>query len=166
MSVEDMYFPGWQAQSEPPHFMITARTRCGPSAMDLPAKHVTWVPSNWAEPARQDLAAGGGDLVRCSVPEAPAVIDAGKARSLTVMATQRSPIFEDGPTLKKSLVIDYALGHGEVLPHRRDYRIQSQIVLRSHSNKPCLVISFNWTRFCMRRYRPFNRRCPLYRRKH
>ena len=79
-------------------------------AMGLPAKHVTWVPSNGAAPAMQDLAAGGVDIVTCSVPEARAMIDAGKARSLAVMATQRNPIFKDVPTLKESLDIDYSLG--------------------------------------------------------
>ncbi len=48
--------------------------------------HVAWVPSNGAAPAMQDLAAGGLDLVTCSVPEARAMIEAGKARSLAIMA--------------------------------------------------------------------------------
>lgn len=134
-----MYFPGWQAQSEPPHFMITARTRCGPSAMDLPAKHVTWVPSNGAEPARQDLAAGGVDLVTCSVPEARAVIDAGKARSLAVMATQRSPIFKDGPTLKESLDIDYSLGawRGFAAPKGLPDPIADRLAVALKQAMPC-----------------------------
>ena len=39
----------------------------------------------------QDLAAGGLDVVTCSVPEARAMIDAGKVRSLAIMAPQREP---------------------------------------------------------------------------
>ena len=55
-------------------------------AMGLAANHVAWVPSNGAAPAMQDLAAGGLDLTTCSVPEARAIIEAGKARALAIMA--------------------------------------------------------------------------------
>src|ERR687893_41554 len=60
-------------------------------AMGLKPDHVAWVPSNGAAPAMQDLAAGGLDLTTCSVPEARAIIEAGKARSLAVMAKARNP---------------------------------------------------------------------------
>src|SRR5436190_7396997 len=63
------------------------------TAMGLKPSHVPWVPSNGAAPAMQDLAAGGIDIVTCSVPEAKSMIDAGKARSLAVMAPQRNPAF-------------------------------------------------------------------------
>ncbi|MGY3109647.1 tripartite-type tricarboxylate transporter receptor subunit TctC [Bradyrhizobium sp. LM6.9] len=49
-------------------------------AMGLPANQVAWVPSNGAAPAMQDLAAGGLDLTTCSVPEARAIIEAGKGQ--------------------------------------------------------------------------------------
>jgi tripartite-type tricarboxylate transporter receptor subunit TctC len=79
-------------------------------AMGLPPNHVAWVPSNGAAPAMQDLAAGGIDVVTCSVPEAKAMIDAGKALSLAVMAPQRNPQFKDVPTLNESLGINYSVG--------------------------------------------------------
>ena len=79
-------------------------------AMGLKPDHVAWVPSNGAAPAMQDLAAGGLDLVTCSVPEARAIIEAGKARSLAVMATERNPVFKDVPTLKEAMGIDYTTG--------------------------------------------------------
>ncbi len=79
-------------------------------AMGLKADHVPWVPSNGAAPAMQDLAAGGIDIVTCSVPEARAMLDAGKARSLCVMAAQRNPAFKDVPTLKEAMGIDYTTG--------------------------------------------------------
>jgi tripartite-type tricarboxylate transporter receptor subunit TctC len=79
-------------------------------AMGLKADHVPWVPSNGAAPAMQDLAAGGIDIVTCSVPEARAMLDAGKARSLAVMATQRNPAFKDIPTLREAMGIDYTTG--------------------------------------------------------
>lgn len=79
-------------------------------AMGLPANQVAWVPSNGAAPAMQDLAAGGLDLTTCSVPEARAIIEAGKARSLAIMAPARNPIFKDVPTLKEAVGIDYSTG--------------------------------------------------------
>lgn len=79
-------------------------------AMGLRADHVRWVPSNGAAPAMQDLAAGGVDLVTCSVPEARAIIEAGRARSLAVMAPQRNPQFPNVPTLKESIGVDYSVG--------------------------------------------------------
>ena len=47
---------------------------------------VPWVPSNGAAPGLQDLVAGGVEFVPCSLPEARSLIDAGKVRSLAVMA--------------------------------------------------------------------------------
>jgi tripartite-type tricarboxylate transporter receptor subunit TctC len=80
------------------------------TAMGLKPDHVAWVPHNGAAPAMQDLAAGGLDIVTCSVPEARALIDAGKARSLAVMAAERNPAFRDVPTLKEAMGIDYTTG--------------------------------------------------------
>jgi tripartite-type tricarboxylate transporter receptor subunit TctC len=80
------------------------------TAMGLKPDHVPWVPSNGAAPAMQDLAAGGIDVVTCSVPEARAMIEAGKARSLAVMAKTRNPAFPNVPTLKEAMGIDYDTG--------------------------------------------------------
>jgi tripartite-type tricarboxylate transporter receptor subunit TctC len=80
------------------------------TAMGLKPDHVPWVPSNGAAPAMQDLAAGGIDVVTCSVPEAKSMIDAGKAKSLAVMAAERNPQFKDVPTLKEAMGIDYKTG--------------------------------------------------------
>jgi len=79
-------------------------------AMGLKPDHVAWVPSNGAAPGMQDLAAGGIDIVTCSVPEARAMIDAGKAKSLAIMATERNPQFKDVPTLNETLGINYSVG--------------------------------------------------------
>ena len=80
------------------------------TAMGLKPDHVPWVPSNGAAPAMQDLAAGGIDIVTCSVPEARSMLDAGKARSLAIMAAERNPAFKDVPTLKEAMGIDYTTG--------------------------------------------------------
>jgi tripartite-type tricarboxylate transporter receptor subunit TctC len=79
-------------------------------AMGLKADHVAWVPSNGAAPAMQDLAAGGVDIVTCSIPEARAMIDAGRAKSLAIMSGARNPIFKDIPTLNETLGINYSVG--------------------------------------------------------
>jgi len=79
-------------------------------AMGLPANHVQWVPSNGAAPAMQDLAAGGIDMTTCSVPEARAMIEAGKARSLALMAPKRSETFKDIPTLSEAMGINFTTG--------------------------------------------------------
>ncbi len=78
-------------------------------AMGLKPESVPWVPSNGAAPAMQELAAGGIDIVTCSVPEARAMLDAGKARSLAVMADKRNPQFASVPTLKEELGIDWTI---------------------------------------------------------
>src|SRR5215204_1421102 len=60
-------------------------------AMGLKPDHGAWVPSSGAAPAMQDLAAGGIDIVTCSVPEARAMIEACKARSLALWRRRRTP---------------------------------------------------------------------------
>jgi tripartite-type tricarboxylate transporter receptor subunit TctC len=61
---------------------------------------VPWVPSNGAAPGLQDLVAGGVDIVPCSLPEARSLIDAGKVKSLAVMAEAPAALYPNVPTLK------------------------------------------------------------------
>jgi tripartite-type tricarboxylate transporter receptor subunit TctC len=99
-------------------------------AMGLKPDHVAWVPSNGAAPGMQDLAAGGIDLVPCSVPEARAMIEAGKARSLAIMAPERNPTFPNIPTLKEEMGIDYSTGawRGFAAPRNLPADIQAKLV--------------------------------------
>jgi tripartite-type tricarboxylate transporter receptor subunit TctC len=71
---------------------------------------VPWVPSNGAAPGLQDLAAGGVEFVPCSLPEARSLIDAGKVKSLAVMASSRSALYPNVPTLKEATGSDWATG--------------------------------------------------------
>lgn len=71
---------------------------------------VPWVPSNGAAPGLQDLVAGGVAFVPCSLPEARSLIDAGKVRSLAVMAPTRAALFPNVPTLKEATGSDWAIG--------------------------------------------------------
>ena len=68
----------------------------------LPQNSIPWVPSNGAAPAMQDLVAGGVDIVTCSLPEARALIDAGKAKPLAVMDTKPTPLYPKVPTMKEA----------------------------------------------------------------
>ncbi|NBW69200.1 MAG: tripartite tricarboxylate transporter substrate binding protein [Betaproteobacteria bacterium] len=69
-----------------------------------------WVPSNGAAPAMNDLAAGGVEFVTCSLPESRALIDAGKARPLAVMASQPSGLYPNVPTLKAATGSNWTIG--------------------------------------------------------
>lgn len=64
---------------------------------------VRWVPSTGAATALTDLAAGGVDFVSCSLPEARALIEAGRVRSLGIMAPKRATILPDVPTIKEAV---------------------------------------------------------------
>ena len=68
---------------------------------------VQWVPSQGAAPGLQDLVAGGVEIVTCSVPEAQALLEAGRVKSLAVMADERIEAFSDVPTLKEATGLDW-----------------------------------------------------------
>jgi tripartite-type tricarboxylate transporter receptor subunit TctC len=63
---------------------------------------LAWVPSNGAAPGLQDLVAGGVEVVPCSLPEARALIEAGKVRSLAIMDATPSALFPKVPTVKQA----------------------------------------------------------------
>jgi tripartite-type tricarboxylate transporter receptor subunit TctC len=69
-----------------------------------------WVPSNGAAPGLQDLVAGGVELVPCSLPEARSLIDAGKVRSLAIMADAPAALYPNVPTLKSATGSDWKIG--------------------------------------------------------
>jgi len=74
-----------------------------------------WVPSNGAAPGMQDLVAGGVDVVPCSLPEARAMIDAGKARPLAIMDAKPSSLYPKVPTLKQELGSDWQIAAWRVI---------------------------------------------------
>ncbi len=63
----------------------------------LPGNAIAWVPSQGAAPGLQDLLAGGIDVVSCSLPEARALIEAGKANALVLMGSKPDGIFPKVP---------------------------------------------------------------------
>ncbi len=64
---------------------------------------IRWVPSTGAATALTDLAAGGIDFVACSMPEAEALIKAGRVRSLVFFSPKRAANFPDVPTTDEAL---------------------------------------------------------------
>jgi tripartite-type tricarboxylate transporter receptor subunit TctC len=78
-------------------------------AADIAPDAVQWVPSQGAAPGLQDLVAGGVEIVTCSVPEAQALLEAGRVKSLAVMAEQPIEAFPDVPTLKEATGLDWTL---------------------------------------------------------
>ena len=56
---------------------------------------VPWVPSNGAAPGLQDLVAGGVQICPVSLPEARSLIDAGKVKTLAVMADKRAALYPE-----------------------------------------------------------------------
>ncbi len=71
---------------------------------------VTVVPSNGAAPGLTELVSGGVDFIPCSLPEAKALMDAGRVRSLGVMGPARIPAFPNVPTMKETTGIDHVAG--------------------------------------------------------
>ncbi|HSI54859.1 MAG: tripartite tricarboxylate transporter substrate binding protein [Ramlibacter sp.] len=68
-----------------------------------------WVPSNGAAPGLQDMVAGGIEVAPVSLPEARSLIDAGKVRSLAVMADKPSALYPAVPTLKAATGSDWQM---------------------------------------------------------
>src|SRR6185436_15043580 len=70
---------------------------------------VPWVPSGGAAPGLLDLVAGGVQIAPVSLPEARAMIDAGKVRSLAIMADKPAALYPNVPTLKAALGSDWTM---------------------------------------------------------
>lgn len=79
-------------------------------SLDIDINAVPWVPSNGAAPAMLELVAGGVDIVPAALPEARAMIDAGKARPLAVMAKNSADLYPEVPTLKEATGSDWTIG--------------------------------------------------------
>jgi tripartite-type tricarboxylate transporter receptor subunit TctC len=70
---------------------------------------VPWVPSNGAAPGLQDMVAGGVDIAPVSLPEARSLIDAGKVKSLAIMADKPAGLYPNVPTLKAAIGSDWTM---------------------------------------------------------
>jgi tripartite-type tricarboxylate transporter receptor subunit TctC len=74
-----------------------------------------WVPSQGAAPGMQDLVAGGVDVVPCSIPEARAMIDAGKARPIAIMDANPPALYPKVPTLKSEIGSNWQIAAWRVI---------------------------------------------------
>lgn len=90
---------------------------------------VPWVPSTGAAQAMNDLVAGGIEFVTCSLPEARALIDAGKARPLALMSDKPSALFPNVPTLQTAASSKWTMGtwRGLAGPRNLPPEIQSKL---------------------------------------
>jgi tripartite-type tricarboxylate transporter receptor subunit TctC len=78
--------------------------------MKVDPASVPWVPSNGAAPGLQDLVAGGVQIAPVSLPEARSLIDAGKVKSLAVMADAPAALYPNVPTLKAATGSNWTMG--------------------------------------------------------
>lgn len=78
--------------------------------LGLGAGAVIWVPSDGSAAGLRDLVAGGVQIVGSSLPEARSLIDAGRVRSLAVMAADRAELFPDVPTLEEEVGSGWQIG--------------------------------------------------------
>jgi tripartite-type tricarboxylate transporter receptor subunit TctC len=74
-----------------------------------------WVPSQGAAPGLQDLVSGGVEVVPCSIPEARAMIDAGKVRPLAIMDANPPALYPKLPTLKSELGSNWQIAAWRVI---------------------------------------------------
>jgi tripartite-type tricarboxylate transporter receptor subunit TctC len=80
------------------------------TSLGLKPDHIRWVPTQGAAPAMQELAANGLDLTTNSLPEARAMLDANRARSLAVMGKERVGAFPTIPTMKEAIGVEVDVG--------------------------------------------------------
>jgi len=74
------------------------------TSVGLRPSDVTWVSIAGAAPSLTELLAGGLDIVVCSLPEAQALLEAGRIRSLGVMSEHRVAQYPTVPTLAEQRV--------------------------------------------------------------
>jgi tripartite-type tricarboxylate transporter receptor subunit TctC len=74
-----------------------------------------WVPSQGAAPGLQDLVSGGVEVVPCSIPEARAMIDAGKVRPLAIMDANPPALYPKVPTIKSELGSNWQIAAWRVI---------------------------------------------------
>jgi tripartite-type tricarboxylate transporter receptor subunit TctC len=90
---------------------------------------LAWVPSSGAAPGLQDMVAGRVDVVPCSIPEARAMIDAGKVRPLAIMDPTPSALYPKLPTLKQELNTEWQIAAWRVIAAPKGVPVDVQRIL-------------------------------------
>lgn len=98
--------------------------------LKIEPRTVLWVPSASNAAGLLDLVAGGVDMVSGSHPEARALIEAGKVKSLAVMDNQPSALFPKVPTLRQAVGSQWVSGawRGIAAPKGLPPNIESRLV--------------------------------------
>jgi len=91
---------------------------------------VVWVPSQSNAAGLLDLVAGGVDMIPGSLPEARALIEAGKVKSLAIMDDAPSALFPKVPTLKQAIGSNWQSGvwRGVAAPKNLPPDIQARLL--------------------------------------
>lgn len=93
-----------------------------------------FVPSNGAAPAMLELAAGGVQIVPVSLAESKSMVDAGKAKILSFLGPERSPMYPNVPTLKETTGNDWRLSviRGIVAPKGIPDDVKNKLEMALH----------------------------------
>lgn len=86
--------------------------------LGIPAEALPWIPSKGASTGLLDVVAGGAHVAPVSLPEAAALSEAGKIKTLALMSTERSEIYPDIPTVEEEIGLKWSQGvwRGMVVP--------------------------------------------------
>ena len=88
----------------------------------LAGNAIGWVPSQGAAPGLQDLVAGGVDVASCSLPEARALVEAGKIRPLVLMSDKPDGVFQSTRCSRRQPAVTGPMARGAASPGRRACR--------------------------------------------
>jgi tripartite-type tricarboxylate transporter receptor subunit TctC len=117
--------------------------------MKIDPATVPWVPSSGAATGLQDLVAAGVQIVPCSLPEARSLIDAGKARSLAVMAEAPAALYPNVPTLKAATGSGWTMGAWRGIAAPKNLSPEARVKLAAAIKK--IVASKEYTEFMSQR---------------
>ncbi|QOL82333.1 Bug family tripartite tricarboxylate transporter substrate binding protein [Pseudooceanicola spongiae] len=76
--------------------------------LGIPADQVNWVASDGSAPALQQLASGAIDVVSTSPAEAQSLVDAGEAKTVALISSERSSLYPDLPTTSEIFGTDWS----------------------------------------------------------
>ena len=76
--------------------------------LGLDPQAAPWVASDGSAPAMQQLAANAIGIVSTSPAEAQSLVDAGEAKTLLLMADERSSLYPDIPTVEEALGVEWS----------------------------------------------------------
>ncbi|PWV97764.1 tripartite-type tricarboxylate transporter receptor subunit TctC [Hoeflea marina] len=122
--------------------------------LDISADAMPWIPSKGAATGLLDVVAGGADVAPVSLPEATSLVEAGKLKTLAIMAGERAKNFPDVPTVEEAIGVSWNQGvwRGMVTPAGVDAEIRQTLMaaLEKVYNDPEYVEFMNSRGFGLR----------------